>query len=283
MRAGHPTLPPGSRVRNAVEQMQKLFVRPTLHEGFKAVVIVKSFAAAQELVLRLSPPVNVFKFPRTPHLINLGAASSDDIITDHTALLCEGHVVITEKIDGANMGFSLSSDRSRIIVQNRSHYVDSSTHEQFKKLGIWVERHESDLFRILDRDPLFAERYILFGEWMFATHSIPYTRLPDRFIAFDLYDRSTRMWADNKLLSGLLSSTSISSVPVLYEGKMPTDKELRNMVQGESTFWDGRVEGVYVKVERDGCVISRGKVVRSDFIAGNEHWGRGELQVNGII
>jgi atypical dual specificity phosphatase len=282
MRAGHPTLPPGSRVRNAIEQMQKIFVRPRLNEGFKAVVIVRSFAAAQELVLRLSPSITIFKFPRTPHLINLGAASSDDIITDVAALPHDGHVVITEKIDGANMGFSLSSDRSRIIVQNRSHYVDSSTHEQFKKLGIWVERHEGDLFKILDRDPFFAERYILFGEWMFATHSIPYTRLPGRFLAFDLYDRSTRTWADTKLLSGLLASTSISPVPVLYDGTMPSDSELRDMVQGQSKFWDGRVEGVYVKVERDGCVVSRGKVVRSDFIAGNEHWGRGNLRVNGI-
>ena len=282
MRAGHPTLPPGGRVRNAIEQMQKIFVRPRLNEGFKAVVIVRSFKAAQELVLRLSPPITIFKFPRTPHLINLGAASSDDIITAIAAFPHEGNVVITEKIDGANMGFSLSSDRSRIIVQNRSHYVDSSTHEQFKKLGVWVERHEGDLFKILDRDPIFAERYILFGEWMLATHSIPYTRLPGRFLAFDLYDRSTRTWADTRLLSGLLASTSIPSVPVLYQGTMPSDSELRDMVQGQSKFWEGRVEGVYVKVERDGCVTSRGKVVRSDFIAGNEHWGRGNLRVNGM-
>ena len=280
MRAGHATLPPGSRVRNAVEQMQKILVRPALHEGFKAMVIVKSFAAAQELVLRLSPPINIFKFPRTPHLINLGAASSDDIVTD--VVPREGHVVITEKIDGANMGFSLSSDRSRIVVQNRSHYVDSSTHEQFKKLGIWVESHKNDLFKVLDRDPFFAERYILFGEWMFATHSIPYTRLPSQFIAFDLYDRNTGTWAGTRLLSELLASTSISLVPVLYEGKMPSDSELRTMVKGESNFWDGCVEGVYVKVERDGHVISRGKVVRSDFIAGNEHWSRGKLRINGM-
>lgn len=43
MRAGHPTLPPGSRVRNAVNQMQQIFVQPTLNEGFKAIIIVRSF------------------------------------------------------------------------------------------------------------------------------------------------------------------------------------------------------------------------------------------------
>lgn len=285
MRAGHPTLPPGSRVRNAVDQMQKIFMRPTLDEGFKAIFIVRSFAAAQELVLRLSPPTGIFKFPRTPHLINLGAATSDDLVIKDLPTLSEqrGHVVITEKVDGANMGFSLSSDRSQVVVQNRSHYVDSSTHEQFKKLGIWVERHEGDLREVLGRDPHFAERYILFGEWMFATHSIPYTHLPDRFLAFDIYDRSLKTWADRKSLSALLSQTSIPLVPVIHEGKMPSDSELRNMVQLKSGFWDGRVEGIYVKVERDSRVFSRGKIVRSDFIAGNEHWSRGNLRVNGLL
>ncbi|GLB43541.1 putative ATP dependent DNA ligase [Lyophyllum shimeji] len=282
MRAGHPTLPPGSRVRNAVEQMQKVFVRPTTAEGFKAVVIIRSFAAAEEFVLRLSPPIGIFKFPRTPHLINLGAASSDDIVVDAAVMLSDGKVVITEKVDGANMGFSLSSDRSRIVVQNRSHYVDSSTHEQFKKLGLWVECHHEDLVKVLDRDPFFPERYILFGEWTFATHSISYTHLPDRFLAFDLYDRSTRTWSDRESLSRILSATSISLVPVLHDGEMPSEAELRNMVQLRSKFWDGRVEGIYVKVERDKRVIARGKVVRSDFIAGNVHWSRGTRRVNGL-
>ncbi|KAG6911294.1 hypothetical protein DXG01_002133 [Tephrocybe rancida] len=282
MRAGHPTLPPGSRVRNAVNHMQGLLVRPTLSEGFKAVITVRSFAAAQDLIMRLSPSVNIFKFPRTTHLIDLGAASSDDIVADGAVMPSTGNVVITEKIDGANMGFSLSSDRSRIIVQNRSHYVNSATHEQFKKLDIWVERHRDDLFQVLDRDPYFAERYILFGEWMFATHSIPYTHLPDRFIAFDLYDRSTATWLDRGSLEKVLSSTSISLVPVLHQGPMPPDAELRNMVQLPSKFWDGRVEGIYVKVEHNSRVIARGKVVRSDFIAGNEHWSRGNLRVNGV-
>jgi atypical dual specificity phosphatase len=282
LRAGHPTLPPGNRVRNAVEQMSKIFARPTLREGFKAIVIIQSFAAAQEFVLRLSPPITVYKFPRTPHLLDLGAATSDDIHTDVSSLKIEGHVVITEKIDGANMGFSLSSDRSQIVVQNRSHYVNSSTHEQFKKLGLWVERHREELYQLLDRDPYFAERYILFGEWVFATHSIPYTHLPDYFIAYDLYDRATQTWEHTQGLRRLLSSTTISVVPIIHEGTLPADDDLRGMVQSKSSFYDGRVEGVYVKVERDTQVAFRGKIVRDDFIAGNEHWTRGGLRVNGL-
>lgn len=281
MRPGHPTLPPGGRVRNAMEQMQKAFEQPTLQEGFSAVIVVRSIAAAQEAILRLSAPLTIYKFPRTPHLINVGAATSDDVHVDLSSFAGEtGHVVVTEKVDGANMGFSLSYDRSRIVVQNRSHYVSSSTHEQFKKLGFWVERHEDELRRVLDRDPHFPERYILYGEWMYATHSIPYAALPDYFVAFDIFDRTTQSWADTKSLRGLLEDTTISLVPIIYEGKMPTEPELLSMIQRQSSFYEGRVEGVYVKVEVDGRVKSRGKVVRSDFIAGNEHWTRGGIRAN---
>jgi len=282
-RVGHPTLPPGGRVRNAVAQMRKTFVRPTLKEGFKTIVVVRSFAASQELVLRLSAPILLFKFPRTPHLLDLGAATSDDITTDIPVLPDRGNVVITEKVDGSNMGFSLSSDRQKIIVQNRSHFVNSSTHEQFKKLDLWVERHREDLFKVLDRDEHFPERYVLFGEWLYATHSIPYTHLPDRFMAFDIYDRSTEVWLCRKTLSALLSSTSIMLVPVVHEGKMPSDSELRRMIQQPSEYYDGRVEGIYIKVERNGVVVNRGKVVRGDFICGNEHWTRAPLRVNGLL
>ncbi|PPR02339.1 hypothetical protein CVT24_011684 [Panaeolus cyanescens] len=285
MRAGHPTLPPGSRVRNAIAQMQKIYVRPTLSEGFKAVVVLKSFAAAEELVRRLSAPIGICKFPRTPHLLDVGAATSDDVHAEYATFASastQGHTVITEKIDGANMGFSLSADRSRILIQNRSHYVNPSTHEQFKKLGVWVERHEEELRSILDRDPYFSERYILYGEWMYATHSIPYTDLPDLFVAYDIFDRKTRQFADTKTLRALLAGTTIHTVPIVHEGVMPTDTTLLNMIQAPSKFYHGRVEGVYVKVEVNGVVRMRGKVVRSDFIAGNEHWSRGNIRANGI-
>ncbi|KIP03202.1 hypothetical protein PHLGIDRAFT_252469 [Phlebiopsis gigantea 11061_1 CR5-6] len=281
-RAGHPTLPPGRRVRNAVDQMRKLFVLPTLSEGFSAVVKVKSFAAAEELVSQLSPRVALFKFPRTPHLLNLGAATDDDQIDDTFGPTPSTHVVITEKVDGANMGFSLSADRTHIIVQNRSHYVTPSSHAQFKKLGTWVDSHRADLHKVLDRDPFFPQRYVLFGEWLAATHSVSYSRLPDWFLAFDLYDRSTKSWADRVTLTAVLADTNIKVVPVLYQGPMPDEDTLKGMVQRQSHYTEGRLEGVYVKIERGGQAVGRGKVVRGDFIAGNEHWTKGPLHTNQV-
>lgn len=101
--------------------------------------------------------MTVYKFPRTAHLIDAGGASVDDNNFGQTVF---GRVIITEKIDGANMGFWLAHDRSRILIQNPAHFVKAQTHEQFKKSGKWVEQHWLELHQILDRDPYYTERYI---------------------------------------------------------------------------------------------------------------------------
>lgn len=285
-RADHPTLPPGNRVRSAIEQMHNTYVQPSLKEGFSAIIHIRSFAAAWEFVERVSTPVSLLKFPRTEHLLNLGAATSDDLMSTisptNLALRPDERLVITEKVDGANMGFSLSADKTRILVQNRSHYVNSKSHEQFKKLDLWVDSHREALYRLLDRDPVFSQRYILYGEWMAATHSVSYSDLPDWFLAFDLYDRTTDIFIDRSTLEGLLAQSDIHLVPLLYEGTILEDVEIkmRQMVQKKSHFCDDLVEGIYVKVESAGKVVRRGKIVRGDFIAGNEHWTRGEIRLN---
>lgn len=281
-RSDHPTLLPGQRVRTAIQSMQRQMERPRLDEGFVAICYVRSFDAANDLIRRLTP-MPILKFLRTGHLMNLGAATEDDFLVNFQTKDETPHVIITEKVDGANMGFSLSSDR-QLLVQNRSHYITSNAHAQFRPLHPWVEEHRADLYSVLDRDPLFPERYILYGEWLVATHSIPYSRLPDRFLAFDLYDRQTKTWADRRTIERLLADTNISMVPIIYEGPRPSDRILKEMVQRQSQFYDGPVEGIYVKEERNGLVANRGKIVRSDFTAGiTEHWDRVAMRKNGFI
>ena len=286
-RPEHPTLPPGGRVRAAVRQMQETQVKPTLEEGFAAIITLRSFAAADELIRVLSLPVNLLKFPRTSHLINLGAATEDDIIWSLPTLTTrtsDSEVNITEKVDGANMGFSLSSDGQTILTQNRSHYVNTASHEQFRRLGNWVDRHRDTLVRILGRDKQFPERYVLYGEWLAATHSISYARLPALFMAFDLYDRSTKAFVDRNRLEIFLLDSGIPLTPILYRGSTtPDEQRLVEMASEPSLFYDGPREGVYVKWEKGGRVVERSKIVRAGFIAGNEHWTKGIIRFNGIV
>ena len=94
------------------------------------------------------------------------------------------HIVIEEKVDGSNLGISITEDY-QIRFQNRSHFVNASSATQFKTLDHWVTQHPG-IWQVLTSPDI-----VLFGEWMYAKHSIHYTRLPDYFIAFDVYDRKT--------------------------------------------------------------------------------------------
>lgn len=280
-RLGHPTIRAG-RGKNAVDHMAKLLARPTITEGFGSVLTVASFSAAREAVYLLGGPAGIVKFPRTPHLIDLGATTSDDIVLSTQEMT--GNLTVEEKIDGANMGFSLDFD-GKVAVQNRSHYVSSTDHAQFKPLAAWLDSHRDALVQILNRDPQFPERFILYGEWVVARHSIGYTSLPDHFLAFDLYDRVEKSFVSRRLLTSALRGTAVAQVPLVCQTTKLSRQELVDLVQRQSAFYDGRVEGVYVRTENaDGSrTMARGKVVRSDFIAGNEHWTKGPLVLNGII
>ena len=93
-----------------------------------------------------------------------------------------------------------------------------------------------------DRDPTWPGRYYLFGEWLNATHAIAYDGLPDRFIAFDLYDRAyggrflTRV-AVERLLAAFCPSMVLA--PVLQtctDGRVPCKEALVALASGTSAF-----------------------------------------------
>ncbi|GLE08248.1 hypothetical protein PINS_up019299 [Pythium insidiosum] len=298
-RADHPTLPPGGRVRTAIASHHKQFTAPTLREGFRTVVRLTSIEAVMQLVDRLSPPLGLLKFPRTAHLFNLGAATPDDLVMDtlpqvlppssssSSSSNAATEVVVTEKLDGANMGISLDASGYGLVVQNRSHYISSASQQQFRRLDAFLARHRDELLGVLRRDPLFPQRYILYGEWLAATHSVAYTRLESLFYAFDLFDRQRQCFVDRQQLEFVLREVSFPLVPVIWRGAvLPSKEELVRMAHRDSICGDPgatRAEGLLVKWERDGVVLERAKVVRPDFIAGNEHWSRGPLQLNTVI
>ncbi|KAF4546934.1 Hypothetical protein D9617_94g089190 [Elsinoe fawcettii] len=294
-RLDHPTIPIG-RGTNALTSMSHDLDLPTLKESFCALITVPSFPAAHSAALLLGGEIALTKFPRTPHLLDLGAATSDDLISPVPSLPTRsplispapqsiGKTIIEEKLDGANLGISLSPSGS-LVTQNRSHYVSATDHAQFRPLPTWLARHDSALKQLLGRDPHLSDRWTLYGEWLVAKHSIHYSSLPDLFLAFDLYDRVEGTYVSRRLLERALKGTGIGMVPLIEtrEGGVG-EEELRGMVQGRSRYYEGRVEGVYVRFEdaEGRRTVRRGKVVRGDFLAGDEHWSRRGVVKSGVL
>ncbi|MEX0670402.1 MAG: RNA ligase family protein [Pirellulales bacterium] len=219
-----------------------------------------------------------FRFPHTPHLAWLGKGQprDDKVLAPHeVAALLANDVVIEEKIDGANVGLSLSSD-GEIVAQNRGGYLTRThAHEQFRPLWPWLDRHRDSLFDALD------ENLVLFGEWCYACHSVPYDRLPDWFLCFDAYDRHVGKFWSVQRRNDLLSRIGLEPTPEVSRGRFSLG-QLESLI-GRSRVGNGDMEGLIVRAETDGWVTARGKLVAERFTQQiDEHWSRGPVRPNAL-
>jgi atypical dual specificity phosphatase len=293
-RAGrHPVIKGSSpeSCRRIVEDMAGKFVTPTTKEGFhKVFASPDTFWAAHGCVLGGPPgPQGPRpKFPRTRHLANLGAMTRDDLLFDakEVEAFLAMDVIVEEKVDGANLGLYLQ--HGEVMAQHRSNFVDT-TSKQYDGLAEWMRVRSADIHRALGAlGP--ATKLVLYGEWVAMTHTIPYTHLPDRFLVFDVFDATANAFLSRDVMDVVLEDTCFATarMPVLFSGRT-TLAALKALAQtAKSAFYDGLVEGVYVKACENGVVKARGKLVRSDFLGPGGghavvHWTSGGLyRKNGI-
>ncbi|KDO21190.1 hypothetical protein SPRG_11049 [Saprolegnia parasitica CBS 223.65] len=212
------------------------------------------------------------KFPRTRHLLPSGGVTRDDLVLDpmDARRFVQTRVTLQEKVDGANLGLFLNDDFT-IVAQNRSHFCNSSTAPQFKGLDIWIQVHQFELIELLSP----PGRYVLYGEWLFAQHSIGYTRLPSYFLAFDVLDRQDNSFWSVERVAERLQETSIHMVPTLPTTTLADFESYQRLLETPSAFYDGPVEGIVIRCEADGILADRAKLVRDDFIQEiGDHWAK---------
>jgi len=241
-------------------------------------------------------------------------------------------VSVEEKVDGANLGISCTAD-FKLLFQNRSHFVTSASATQWKGLEDWVANHPGIW------DVLTSPDIVLFGEWLYAQHSIHYTKLyassstknivsqisisaihftcihcmimnspirrcnkrgfdltfssllflafycfrPDYFLAFDIYNKKEQRFLSRTERDAKLKDTGIRSVPLIAEGVFQKDQLLK-LLETDSRFHSGKVEGVYIRIDEGGQLQNRGKIVREDFIQEiDEHWSKKTVVKNIVV
>ena len=202
-----------------------------------------------------------FRFPHTPHLAWLGkGAPRDDkvlAVQEANELLSQA-VSVEEKIDSANLGFSLAPNGT-VRAQNRGQYLTQPYTGQFSRLNAWLAMHQERMASALGHD------LMLFGEWCAARHSVDYDALPNLFLAFDIFDRNNgRFWSAQRR-NAWCGDVGIPTVPLLSTGKM-TLPELRSLVTSQPCkYGRGKVEGVVVRYDRPEWLENRAKLVSPDF------------------
>lgn len=241
------------------------------------------------------------KYPRTPHLAGSRLQPGDhDLAQVPLDELVGSYVVIEEKLDGANAGVAADAD-GRLRLQSRGHVLTGGPRERhFDLFKRWGATHAATLARVC------ADGATLYGEWLYAKHTIFYDQLPHYFLEFDLRDRDGMFWSTARRQAHLAAcgATSIvASVPVIWAGVVDDPRALPALVTRslyKSPRWrdhladaaaladvppeqaaretdpDDASEGLYLKVEADGVVTARYKWVRASFLTSvldsGSHW-----------
>lgn len=238
------------------------------------------------------------KYPRTPHLEGSRLQQGDhDLEAVPFSQLRGRFVVVEEKVDGANCGISFD-ERGRLLLQSRGHFLTGGPRERhFDLLKQWATCHQAALHTVL------GERYVMYGEWLYAKHTCFYDRLPHYFMEFDVLDQETGDFLSTERRRELLQGLPVVPVRVLWEGRPTTLASITRWV-GPSHFKSERwkealaeqarssgvtpeqasretdaadeMEGLYLKVEEEGRVVARLKYVRASFLNAildsGSHW-----------
>jgi hypothetical protein len=248
------------------------------------------------------------KYPRTHHIEGSRFQPGDeDLECVPLRFLAGRHVVIEEKMDGANAAISFGAD-DRLLLQSRGHFLIGGPRERhFAPFKAWGQTHAAALHVVLGR------RYVLYGEWLYAKHTIFYDLLPHYFMEFDVLDKQTGQFLSTERRQVLLAGLPIVSVHVLYAGRAVDAGPLARLVGPSRFIGPGHLdrlrsacaslgidpsltlretdpspdmEGLYLKVEEGGEVRERYKFVRAGFLTSvrnaESHWLDRPIVPNGL-
>jgi hypothetical protein len=219
------------------------------------------------------------KYPRTPHLFGSKGTDDDKHLGEAESLrfLGDPSLLVEEKLDGTNVGLHFTTG-GEMALQCRGHLIAEGMHPQYDLFKQWASVKRPLL------EERLADRYILFGEWLYARHSIHYRGLPHYFFEFDLHDKQAGSFLSLERRLTLLEGTGLHTVPVIHAG--PLDRGRLGALIGPSRF-DGEfdnpltgrddrlMEGLYLRTEAGGVVTGRAKFVRPEFVERvkrSEHW-----------
>jgi hypothetical protein len=238
------------------------------------------------------------KYPRTRHIEGSRLQPGDEDLESVAFAEVRGRfLVVEEKMDGANAAVRFD-ERGALLLQSRGHYLRGGAREKhFDLFKQWASAHASGLHERL------GHRYVLYGEWLYAKHTIFYDALPHYFLEFDVLDTEEETFLSTARRRALLAGVPIASVPVLFEGALVSHRALtahlgRSLMKShewktrlagaaeardvdvarvlQETDPSDEMEGLYVKIEEEGRVTGRFKYVRASFLTSvvdsGTHW-----------
>ncbi len=222
------------------------------------------------------------KYPRTFHMPWSKGATNDDKIATSLDRLIDVPIILSEKCDGGNASLEVNGCYART-------HAAIPTHKSFD----WLKGFHSSIKHLIPND------IQIFGENMYALHSIVYDELPGYFLIFNVakvsYNRShtivnepQRAWMSWDTVEKWAEKIGTPTVPVLFKGQVSSEKELKDLVEdfmSQPSCCGGIREGVvartaegFLELEFPYCML---KCVRANHVSpDNDHWKYQEIVKN---
>lgn len=253
----------------------------------------------------MGAPIDIVKYPRTPHLEGSELQPGDDDVPRMRRRALEGEILVTEKLDGINIGLRFDAS-GRPWLFSRAHLLGNEP--WFDRLKAQVAAVASACFARL------GDRYALYGEWLFAKHTVFYDSLTAYFFVFDVLELEGGRFLGTDEREDLLSGLGFAEAPLLWRGpgrELPpidallgpsrfASPRLRDAFEvlisargldlereRAQTELSGLMEGLVFRLERDGRFVSRCKFVRPGFrqaiASSGTHWASRPLVPNLLV
>ena len=207
------------------------------------------------------------EYPRISHLDKaISKMTHDDILIDNSEIY-PIEVYVEEKIDGANMGVSwrdtgpVLRNRNNILKKGYSE-IKTPSKAQFKSAWNWVHDHRKDI-QMISKE-LMSE-ITIYGDWMLYSHSIEYNKLPDWFIAYDMWVVEEHKFLSSDKMDEMLSQTSISHIKS-QKVTLNSREDVVKLSEMPSDYRDGVREGIVIKTSNGIYREEMYKVVNKHFV-----------------
>jgi len=178
-------------------------------------------------------------------------------------------LVVTTKMDGSNvvLRYTEAAARNGLTANHRSFDMLKAIHAGLREL--------------------IPVGHQVFGEWLYAKHSIHYLNLETYLQIFALYDTRKRLWRSWEEVENCAKDLGVITVPVLDYIQFDNEKELRErMVEMAEKVIENGGEGIVVRdmesFSYEEFQSSVGKFVRKNHVKTDDHWSQQPIIKNRI-
>lgn len=190
-------------------------------------------------------------------------------ISKRTLERLQPSVLVEEKLDGSQVGVASAGDGEVPIIRNKNHILvkgygrkNTNAKRQYAPLWNWVYEHANEFAALT---ALCGELVGVYGEWLYAEHTLRYDLAPADFVAYQIYQPSLGAFVDAYRTRELLGAAGFAQ-PDLLATRVDSYAQLEALTQ-EPSRWSSRDlrEGIVVKVSDGERLVVQFKMRRGDF------------------